>query len=115
MALPAEVPDRTHERAAAMAARRQESRMTRSVLRYEVPVDDEWHEFLLPAGEILHVGAKDHHTVSFWMVSTDDHAGWRRRSFRVFGTGQPLPLEAGRYIGTAVILPLVWHLFSREA
>jgi hypothetical protein len=85
--------------------------MTRRVLRWEVPVDDEWHEFSMPIGEILHVGAKDHGTVSFWSIGDSAYAN-RTRTFRAFGTGQPLPLEAGRYIGTAVIPPLVWHLFE---
>ena len=39
----------------------------------------------------------------------------RRRWFRVFGTGHPMPHERGmRYIGTAQTLlgVLVWHVFE---
>lgn len=83
----------------------------RRVLRWEIPVDDGWRSFTLPASDVLHVDVKKPGVVSFWTIG-DDARSWQVRRFRVFGTGQPLPPEAGRYIGTAMDGPLVWHLFE---
>lgn len=89
-----------------------------AVYRYEIPVDDEWHE--LKIGEILHVAARTPHFVEIWTLAVE--VPLTTVELRVFGTGQPLPSGYGgaplRYLGTA--LPtyapeLVWHLFRRMA
>ena len=84
---------------------------TRMVLRWEVPVDDQWHVFTL-SGSIVHVATRRLDVVEFWSLEGDDVPGRHDRRFRVFGTGQPLPAEARRHIGTALAGQLVWHLFE---
>lgn len=74
-------------------------------------MDDAWHKLGVPLGDVLYVYAKEPGMVSFWTIADTDRMA-QVRSFRVFATGQPLPLEAGRYLGTAVDGPLVWHLFE---
>lgn len=90
------------------------------IYRYEVPVDDRWHTLEL-TGQIRHVASRSPEMVEFWATANTERS--RRRRFRVFGTGQPLPagLEAsdsegpnGIHLGTAITAggSLVWHLYE---
>lgn len=81
----------------------------RRVLRYEVPVDDAWHDLNLH-GEILHVDARRPDAVELWALEDDALA---TRQFKVFATGEPLPIGLDlRHIGTALVGGLVWHLME---
>lgn len=87
-----------------------------AIHRYEVPVDDQWHEVEL-TGDIVHVAARTPYAVEVWA-----HAGIGSpcvHEFRVFGTGQPLPTGHGgaplRHVGTALVGRLAWHLMQRMA
>lgn len=82
-----------------------------SVYRYEVPVDDRWHTHFL-SGAVLHVGGRRVDTVEIWVLNSGGPE--LRREFRAFGTGQPLPSDCGRHVGTIVHHQLVWHLFERD-
>jgi hypothetical protein len=87
--------------------------MSRSVWKYEVPIDDNWHEVLMPkAARLLHVGQQNRLSVCVW-ADVDPTAPNVPRQLRVFGTGHYVP-ESARYIGTVQIqaMPLVWHLFE---
>lgn len=84
------------------------------MLRYEIPIDDEWHDIEGP-WEILHYGCRRPDVVEFWgLVSTGPYsAPLRTRRLRVFGTGQPIEGDFPSYQAT-VIAPggaLVWHVF----
>ena len=89
------------------------TRPKRRILRYEVPVDDCFHEFAL-SGEVLHVACRDPQAakVEFWALDTGGPPV--QRGFVVAGTGQPLPWPPGaRYVGTALAANgLVWHLLE---
>jgi hypothetical protein len=87
----------------------------RRILRYEVPVDDQWHVIDLPRGPILYVACRVADVVEFWALDAADGITLTR-AFRVFGTGQPLPRAVGRHIGTAFAAGgrLVWHLMEHE-
>ena len=85
----------------------------RTIYRFEIPVDDRSYSFDLTPGSIgepvaVAVTASSR-IVEFWAVVDTENT--TRRSFRVVGTGHPLPLTA-RYVGTAPRTPsgLVWHL-----
>lgn len=86
----------------------------RQVLRYEVPVDDAWHTIRV-RGNIVHVATRSPEKVEFWTYVCDGEA---ERTFRVFGTGHPIPEADAHtmpvYVGTALVpgMPLVWHLFE---
>lgn len=84
----------------------------RAVFRYEVPVDDDWHTIEL-SGPILHVAARRPDVVEVWAQTG---AGLTSaRTFRVFGTGQPLPQGVRlTHRGTALAGDgsLVWHLME---
>jgi hypothetical protein len=84
------------------------------ILRWEVPVDDSWHEVTLPSdAEIMKVGCQESDVVEFWTISTAEYT--RIREFTVVGTGQDL-LDSVIYIGTAERLDngLVWHLIENN-
>lgn len=83
------------------------------IFRYEVPVDDEWHQLTL-AGHPLAVACRSLHVVEFWCRANDTDSV-RERLFTVAGTGQLIGSPAVRYWGTAIAPDghLVWHLLER--
>ena len=93
----------------------------RSIHRYEVPVDDQWHRLQL-GGDPVHVATRRGDVVEVWAWS-DPHV--IDRWFRVYATGEPIPGpntpgEPGqadqcvRHRGTAITPDgrLVWHLLE---
>lgn len=86
--------------------------MTTSIRRYELPVGAPVAFDL--GGNPLRVEARpdDPGTVEFWAEYHTGVSGFRR-TFQVFGTGQPIP-EGAQWFGTASRTPegLVWHLFE---
>jgi hypothetical protein len=84
----------------------------KAIHRYEVPVDDRWHTLNL-SGEVLHVASRRPDVVEVWAVADTDGRSHPRR-FCAFGTGQPLPEEPVRYVGSAFAAngALVWHLME---
>jgi hypothetical protein len=83
-------------------------------LRYEVPVDDQWHR-IDHLQDVVHVDCRDADVVEFWATDPVAVSAIKRHwEYRVFGTGQP-DVE-GSYVGTALSPSglLVWHLFRRE-
>jgi hypothetical protein len=85
--------------------------MPLAIHRYEIPVDNQWHTLFL-SGDLLHVAARRSDTVELWAFS--DGSTGSTCTFRVFGTGQPLPDDATiAYRGTALAPGgLVWHLME---
>lgn len=111
------------------------------VLRWEVPVDDEWHD--IGAGRVVHVAARSYRKrpgdlVEVWTLEVDyagdgSTADLAMRPVTVIGTGHPAPSPAW-YIGTAIVpafvvhetgqsrhpldvesaAGLVWHVFGRK-
>jgi hypothetical protein len=66
-------------------------------------------------GEIFHVGqdpATGH--IALWALHSPDYPVAVRRSFKAFGTGQPLP-GSWEFWGTAIIDRHVWHVFEDTA
>lgn len=84
-----------------------------AIHRYELPVDDAWHNIEI-SGDILHVAARRPETVELWALA--DLYPTRIRSLRVFGTGAEIP-NAGllAHRGTALApTGFVWHLMERN-
>ena len=80
------------------------------VLKWTVPVDDQWHP--IGAGDVVHVACQmdGPFSVQVWTLEADN---LEMRSACVFGTGQPLP-DRVTHLGTALANQgaLVWHLFG---
>lgn len=86
--------------------------MTVAVHRVAVPVDDQWHQINVN-GPILHVATRSEREVEVWFLA-DSAVTWKR-SFRVFGTGHPLPGGSYTHVGSAITPPdgrFAWHLFE---
>jgi hypothetical protein len=88
--------------------------MANAIHRYKIPVDDAWHTIQL-TGHLVHVASRDPGTVEIWALAGGQEMA---ATFRVFGTGQPLPDEDAHtravHVGTALVVGyhLVWHLFE---
>lgn len=82
-----------------------------AIYRYQVPIDDRWHEFCL-SGAILHVASRGPDAVDVWAYNSGGPE--IARMLRVFGTGHPLP-EGLRYVGTAIAEPFVWHVMEASS
>jgi hypothetical protein len=86
--------------------------VTRRVLRWEVPVDGEWH-VLDVLGELVHVACRKSGVVEFWADGDNEFSTPVRRTFGVFATGQPVSPTIGvHYRGTAFDILDVYHLFE---
>jgi len=84
--------------------------VTAQIFRFEVPVDDRWHE-IAGCSTPLHVDCRDPRIVEFWAWQREDLPA---RRLRVFGTGQPIP-DGTHYRGTTIAPggQLVWHLIEQ--
>lgn len=99
------------------------------VYRYEVPIDDQWHTLDL-TGPVLHVGQREaelHQAarLAVWALHIDQQPAGLKvepkpRTFRVFGTGQPLTTQDNaaytvEHVATVIGADgyLVWHLFEQ--
>lgn len=90
------------------------------IYRYEVPVDDQWHDFPEMNGDVIHVAARKPTIVEFWAEHYEPHELIHPqfdciRRFRVYGTGHPLPPQPYIIHGTALVNHLVWHLIEYGA
>lgn len=105
--------------------------MSQRVLRWEVPVDGQWHE--IGAGRVVQVAVRNtrteaqRHLVEMWTLESTNGLsmeGVGARSAIVMGTGDPAP-ENTEYLGSAIVpldvieefavrsvAGLVWHVFG---
>jgi hypothetical protein len=94
--------------------------MARAMFRHRVIVSDR-PQVLHIGGDPLHVeaarlgvGDNAQHVVDFWCEYDDERPRQKAaRTFRVFGTGHPLP-EGAKWWGTTARTDdgLVWHLYE---
>lgn len=92
---------------------------TKTVLRYEVPIDDQPHTFRLTHGphKVATKTIGPTHRVEFWVEYHEhpDFATAVQRTFQVYGTGHPIPSEARLIDTTERLDGLVWHLYELPA
>ena len=86
----------------------------RAVWKFPLALADEV-ELDIPRGAEMLDFQMQGRTLCIWAL-VDPEAPKELRTFRVAGTGHPLPDEGLRYIGTTQQLggALVWHLFECE-
>lgn len=85
--------------------------MTRSIYRYVVPADDQWHEIALVADPVA-ATVTSAGTVQFWAEVLDHPA--TVRYFRLYRTGDRLPEDAvWRATCQRDFDGDVWHLYER--
>lgn len=80
------------------------------ILKYTVPVDDQWHT-IEGVSTPLKVGSQKSNEVQFWAWPRDNVAAYE---YRVYGTGHEVPDDAA-YVGTTTDAGgfFVWHLVRR--
>lgn len=96
----------------------------RRVLRWEVRVDDHWHE--IGGGRVVHVDNRppaftglpprvevwtEEHLLDDWPASPPIAA---KRRVLVVGTGHQIPTTAIQHLGSVLDGPFVWHLFAEQ-
>lgn len=89
----------------------------RRVLRWEVPVNDQWHD--IGWGKVVLVDARSFGTVEVW---TEEHMAEATRPARVFGTGHPIESPnddptAVEHVGSCFDTQtkrLVWHVYAEK-
>jgi hypothetical protein len=95
--------------------------MMRTVWKYSINMYREVvGTFFIPTGarlvhvapEMLNPGSLQEQAVSLWF-EVDPAADHEPRTFEIFGTGHDIPESAGAYSGTAVVPPLVVHVYER--
>jgi hypothetical protein len=88
----------------------------RRVFRYRLPITD--HVVLeMPTGaEVLSVGPPrdGFDELDLWAVVDTSVVTEQDRRFRIVGTGNPMPDDCGRFIGTVPTHggSLIWHVFE---
>lgn len=89
--------------------------MSKTVWKFKLDVDDEI-EIVMPKGsKVLHVDTQ--FGVPMLWALCDPKADQEVRSFRIAGTGHPLPEDDLVHLGTFLIYSgrLVFHLFEKSA
>lgn len=103
----------------------------RQVLRYEVPVDDQWH-VIEHAGYVIHVSSRKRGIVEFWVDTfaydpSSSRDSGDKHEYRIFGTGHVIPDNIDPdepekegtfydYVGSTFdgsTPSLVWHLYKK--
>ena len=89
--------------------------MSRAIYKYEIPIDDQWHEFTMPLqARVVHIGAQQADAVCAWAEVATGGDEIVKRSFRIFGTGHPIPSGAVHQ-GSVISGAFVWHAYARTA
>lgn len=85
--------------------------MSRRVFKWDVPVDDDWHE--IGSGPVVLVACQSRADVVQVWTDEPDSENYKVRAVRVYGTGQPVPLF-DEHLGSVVTAmgALVWHVFE---
>lgn len=83
--------------------------MKRSIWKYEIPVRDKPCTHEMPANTtIVHV-AGQWERPTLWAI-VDTEAELVERTFVITGTGHPA--DDGKYVGSALCGPYVWHVWE---
>lgn len=85
-----------------------------AVWKYTIPVGDGDFEVEMPRRATLLSAQAQNGEVCLWALVTPTLPK-EKRTFRIFGTGHPIPPLAYAYVGTVQMEggKLVWHLFER--
>lgn len=89
------------------------------IWRYSLPITDEVGVLMPEGAQVLSVapsrtGQRD---VDLWAVvdpGNDTTMGRELRKFRIVGTGNPVPSDVGRFVGTVAVLGGrgIFHVFE---
>lgn len=88
----------------------------RIVYRHQIRIDDQEH--VVPTSMCSRVvmvaaRAQDPSALSVWIEEETESVSPLNRTFKIFGTGHPLPF-GWDHVGGAVAEPFVWHLYEKR-
>lgn len=101
----------------------------RRVLRYEVPIDNEWHFVEMNGGVLQHADQRElKGPIELWAMPPYAEGAYvaENLEWRIYGTGEEVPDEAifmqsvlspSHQLADLDVIPRgreVWHLFCRE-
>jgi hypothetical protein len=82
----------------------------KTIYKYPLQLADGAQEVKMPKGaHLVHVDLQ-HGDPTLW-AEVDTEAASEVRLFQVHGTGHPIKHD-GNYVGTAVGVPFVWHVYE---
>ena len=84
----------------------------KTIWKYELRITDTQVVEMPDGAEVLHVGCQAG-KICLWAL-VDPEAALIPYEFQIVGTGHPYEVGTGGHIGTAVIDPFVWHVFSPD-
>ncbi|GAB3889023.1 DUF7352 domain-containing protein [Terrabacter terrigena] len=85
--------------------------MSRTIWKFQAPVQDEF-DLNGPAPlNIVHVAPDGPTGLLIW-AEVDPNRSQTERHLRVVGTGNPIPNDVTRHIGSVIAPPFVWHLYE---
>lgn len=83
----------------------------RTIFKYELAVTDDRQSVQMPKGAILRAVQLQYGAVTIW-AEVESENPREKRSFRVYGTGNPIEQERDVYVGTVQTPPFVWHVYE---
>lgn len=84
----------------------------KTIYKYMIELDDPEIMVSLPVGaKVIHVGVQYSGEVHFWVELTPSSPDYENRTFRIYGTGHPIP-DGHTHQGTVLDRQFVWHLYE---
>lgn len=80
-----------------------------TIWKYPIEITDEQNVMMPRNAKVLSVAAQND-TLTLWAL-VDPSAPLESRRVVVVGTGNPITGKLGRFRGTVVMPPFVWHVF----
>lgn len=81
-----------------------------TIYKYPIQITDE-QEIRIPYDyEVIHAGLDPSGEPCIWVKVDTDFSDTRLSVF-VVGTGNPIPSDASKYVGSFIKGPFVWHVF----
>lgn len=86
--------------------------MTSTIWKYEFDLrKGDRHSFTMPHGARPICIQMQGELICLW-AEVDPRESFESRTFRIVGTGHPLPPQQRSYIGTVQAGPFVWHIYE---
>ncbi len=85
--------------------------MPKTIWKFVLEVTDEQEINMPVCAKVIHVGVQGGLDLCIWAI-VDPTADLAPRRFLIFGTGNPMPVRPGNYLGTAHVGQFVWHVFE---
>jgi len=87
--------------------------VSRTIWKFQAPVQDDFDLNGPGPLNIIHIEPDGPTSLLIWAeVDTDEAPA--ERHMRVVGTGNPIPDDATRHVGSVFAPPFAWHIYEAE-